>query len=251
MGLDDQVGCREQRMIALRRLRLEAIYRGTGDLALPERDLVDYPAACRVDQHSVALHLGEKRRIHHVPGRRNQRAMQRDDIRVRDQRADAGAKFELISRDILWPQSGIEGRDVHPKSARHRGCLMADHAHPDEPEPGPQDVPSDEGALKPATYLRRMIQMRQRFSQRKHKRDRMFRDRPCIGANRAENRDTARLRGVQIDVVHTAVLGDDLQLIGGCDHLLGDLALGDHDSADLLFACKRNDIGQFRVGRRK
>nr|WP_229673356.1 FCD domain-containing protein [Salipiger pallidus] len=112
-------------MTVVRWLHLKAVAGSAGAIPLPESSpgsgLVDDLATGGVYQHCVALHPGEGRRIHLLPRGWNPQAVQRDDVRARDQRVDAAAKFELIARKILCPQSGIEGRDLHPERARHRG----------------------------------------------------------------------------------------------------------------------------------
>ena len=113
------------------RLVLEHVERGAGDHAVTQRDgecgLVDDGAARGVHEVGVVAHAGERRGVDQVARLRQERRVERDDVR-------AGEQLVELDPTGLVAVHGVGVDDLHPERTGASGDRLPDRAEADDAE---------------------------------------------------------------------------------------------------------------------
>ena len=232
-----------------RRLFLEHVERGAGDMSGVERRLqrllVDQPAAGAIDDARALLHLGDGFRGKDVLGLGRHRHMQGDEIGPRQKIVE----FDLLDAKIQRPlgrQIRIVSDDAHLQALGAVGDDRADVACADQAQHLAGDLHAHEAVLFPLAGLGRGIRRGQLARQRQHQRDRVLRRGDRVAERRVHHDHAGRRGGGNIDIVDAdAGATDDFEVLGRLDDVGGDLGRrADRDAVILV-----DDLEQFFLGK--
>ncbi len=211
------VGMAEQR-IGRRRLLDEHVEGRARDLPgierLPQRLLVDQPAARTIDDAHALLHRRDRSGIDDVLGLVGQRRVQRDEVGALEQ----FRKIDLLDSKIaraLGRQERIVGDHLHAQAVAAVGHDRADIAAADDAERLGGDLDPHEAVLLPFAGLRRSVGLRDLTRQREHQRDGVLGGGDRIAERRVHHDHALGGRRRNVDVVDAdAGAADHPQLLG-------------------------------------
>src|SRR3954464_15033362 len=167
--------------------------------------------------------------------------MQGDEIGAGEQ----VVQFDLFDAEILSPfggQEGIIGDHPHFQAFGAVGDDGADIAGADQSQHFAGDLHAHEAVLFPLAGLRAGIGGGQFAGQRQHQRDGVFGGGDGIAERRIHHDDAGGGGGGDIDIVDTdAGAAHHFQILGGFDHIGGDLGGGADGNAVILV----DDLEQF------
>ncbi len=214
----------------IRRLPDEDIDAGTGDLAGLDRFgeilLDDQAAAGAIDDAHAVLHPGDRNLVDDVARLLGERSMQRDEVGTLEQLVEV----DLLDAELqgaLIGEIGVVGDDAHPQPDGALGDDRSDIAAADDTQRLGGNLDAHEAVLLPLAGLGGDVGGGNLPGDGKHHGDGMLGRGYRIAEGRVHHDDAALGGDRHVDIVDTdAGAADDAQLLGGGEHLLGDLGGG-------------------------
>jgi hypothetical protein len=158
---------------------------------LDEVGLDDEPPAGGVDEHAAVAHQGEPPPVHHPAVLRHQRTVQRDDVRLREEPVEVGARTDGLAGPVVAQRRLVPtvDEDLAAEGEDAPGHRSADAAEAHDADAGALQ-PEGAGAVGPlrprATARHVVVQPDQVTPRGEHQQQRVLRDglRRPVGADR-------------------------------------------------------------------
>lgn len=232
----------------------EGVEAGAGDAVLAQRReqrrLVDQPAAGGVDDDGIGLHQRQTLGIDQVAGLGRQRAVQADDVALRQQGVQIGDPRHALGLEQRVGREGVIGDDIDAEGFGKARGLLRDGAEGHQAHGRAGQFASQEAGLFPAAFAQAAVQRQDLLGHREEQRHGMFRHRDRIGAGRHHHGNIAGTGGREIDVVDAdPVFRDHSQLRRMREQRLVDAAHADQDADGLGFGRDLQQTLALGIGR--
>mmetsp|Transcript_20290 Transcript_20290/g.61860 ORF Transcript_20290/g.61860 Transcript_20290/m.61860 type:complete len:510 (+) Transcript_20290:320-1849(+) len=225
----DKLGVLNQRPLVLRRrLRLEHVNRGAGDVARLQRGeqvrLVDDAAASAVDDAHTRLHRRDRRLVDHVLCVVEQRHVDGEEVGARHA-VGGGDRLDVELARGVGREEGVVPDNVHPVRLHARDHLAADAAEAEHAERLAGELDAHVLLPVPLARLHRRVALRNVASERGDEGARVLSGGDGVAAGRVHDDDALLGGGDAVDVVdarprppdrrHLVRRLDDLRRDGG------------------------------------
>mmetsp|Transcript_11999 Transcript_11999/g.31770 ORF Transcript_11999/g.31770 Transcript_11999/m.31770 type:complete len:344 (+) Transcript_11999:1289-2320(+) len=216
-----------------RRLLLEAVERGAGELAAVERGeervLDDDAAAGDVEEARAVLHLGDLLLADEALRALQQRHVHREEVRAREHLVERHQRGAYRQRELRCGER-VARDDVHAEARGAARDLPPDAAEADDAEGFPGEARADEAGAAPAAGLEDGVGLRDEAGHGAEQGDGVLGGGDAVAGGRVDDDDAALAGGVEVDVVDAdAGAADDLEVGGGLEDLAGDGRRGADD----------------------
>ena len=239
MRRDQHRGMIHQRVAGRRRLGLEDVDRGAGDLALVEglgqRGLVDQAAPGAVDDPHRGLHPGDLGGADDVAGLGGHRRVQRQEVAAGPQVIQPLDALDAQLLRLVGGQEGVEADDRHPEPLRPLRHRQPDPAQPDDAQGLALELRAGELVPVPLARFQAGVGLGDVPRQREQQRHGVLGRGDRVAARRVHHHDPAPGRRRHVDVVDPhAGAHDRLEPRLALEHVGGQLrARPDHDPVGL------------------
>ena len=162
---------------------------------------IQQSAATGVDQHDAVLHSGDRGATNHMFVFRRERAMQRNDVRLREQFVQLDVPHAERPTGRIWKWIERQSRATESgENLRHHGPNLSRADHADRFS---VHVEPDQAVEREITFAHSIIGAMQFPVERQHESDGVLGHRVRRVRRNAHHRDAVFRRGGEIDIVIT------------------------------------------------